>query len=376
MVDVRQATPADQEALFAFIRQAYEGRWQYKIPDRWAWLYVDNPFLEGSALPIWIAVTEGGEVVGQTCAMIEPIKIGTRHTRVGWSVDTFVLPAYRGQGIGYRLQEANDRANPLFMSMFMSAANRRIKESLGSIALDPVAFLDRPMRYLPEHVLDALAGRLPLGQRARSLAVSILRRLGLGQLLGRALTARAARRDEALASALPEGLVFQAVDRFGEEADQLWALLGPHFEAIVVRDQAYLNWKYVAQPHVTYQRYVARRHGELCGYVIFRTGQPPEPEVGILTDFLADPEDPETIRALAVFAIQQLRRAGVRYLITGTSVRAYQNVLVELGFRKQHELVPMAHCELAPPACQVIDQTGAWFLGRGDHDWDQYPNAR
>ncbi len=375
-VTVRRAELADQEAVFAFIRQAYEGRWQYKIPERWAWLYLNNPFLEGPDLPVWVAVTERGEVVGQTCAMIEPVKIGGTRTRVSWSVDTFVLPAYRGQGLGYRLQEANDRANPLFMSMFMSSANRRIKEALGSITLDPVASMDRPMRHTPENVLAALGERLPLGRAARAPALGLIHRLGVDRAIGRAFTRRAARRDAAFVADLTGELEIEPVARFGQEADLLWDQLSPHFKAIVIRDQAYLNWKYVDQPHASYERFLARRNGHPCGHLILRPGRPPEPEVGVLADLFASPDDPDTLRGLVAYAIGWFRRAGVRYLIAGTSVQSYRAALEELGFRQRSELVPMAHCRLAPDVCQPIGEAGAWLLGRGDHDWDQYPNAR
>ncbi len=76
MIDVRQATPADQAAIYEFIQTAYAGRSEYKIPERWAWAYLNNPFKETAALPIWIAVGGDGRVVGQTCALIEPLKLG------------------------------------------------------------------------------------------------------------------------------------------------------------------------------------------------------------------------------------------------------------------------------------------------------------
>ena len=130
MVNVRRATIEDQNAIFEFIKMAYVGRWQYKIPERWQWEFIDNPFLFDDGLPIWIAVEEDGSVVGQTCALVEPIKIGEEVHKVGWSVDTFLLPEYRGQGIGFQLQKANDQANEIFMSLSMSKANRRIKSGL------------------------------------------------------------------------------------------------------------------------------------------------------------------------------------------------------------------------------------------------------
>ncbi len=96
MAVVRRATQADREAIFQFIQKAYPSRWQYKIPERWQWEYVDNPFLEGDELPVWIAVEDdggpGARVLGQTCALVEPLKIGSQVYRAGWSVDTFLLP--------------------------------------------------------------------------------------------------------------------------------------------------------------------------------------------------------------------------------------------------------------------------------------------
>jgi hypothetical protein len=34
----------------------------------------------------------------------------------------------------------------------------------------------------------------------------------------------------------------------------------------------------------------------------------------------------------------------------------------------------MLNCRLEPAVCRQAVE-GTWLLGRGDHDWDQYPNA-
>jgi GNAT superfamily N-acetyltransferase len=156
---VRQATLDDRSAIFDLIRVAYAGREQYKIPERWQWQFCDNPFWSGPDLPIWIAV-DGGRVVGQTGAMIEPIKMDQAATTVAWSVDTYLLPEYRGRGVGRQLQEASQTRHRVFMSLAMSAKNRRIKESLGGRTLRPMQVLELRRRLPADRVAEAARGRV------------------------------------------------------------------------------------------------------------------------------------------------------------------------------------------------------------------------
>ena len=145
---VRQASLEDESAIARFLTEAYGERAQFKYPARWKWQFRDNPFLsEFPGLPIWIAV-RNDRVVGQTCAQIEPLRVGDRETLVGWSVDTVVLPEFRGLGLGKQLQKANQDSHPVFMSLSMSSANRGIKESLGGSRLPDVDVMDLSLIHI------------------------------------------------------------------------------------------------------------------------------------------------------------------------------------------------------------------------------------
>ncbi len=376
MITVRQATLADQAEIFAFIRQAYPGRWEFKIPDRWIWEYVDNPFLEAGDPPIWIAVDEYGKVVGQTCAMIEPLQLGEKIYPVGWSVDTFLLPAYRGQGIGYRLQKANDEANPIFMSLSMSAANRRIKIKQGSTALPPVRAFERPVRFRPDAVVVAFHDRLAgLSENRRRQAGRLFASSGLQYGLASWMTWRTHRADQKRSIGIDPTITVTEVAAFDESSDALWQKVSPHFQAAVVRDQVYLNWKYVQQPHGDYIRLAAHRKGTLCGHLILRRARPPEPEVGIFVDLFAEPPDTTTHLTLIAAGIRRFRQAGVAYLTAATSVSAYQEALRAMGFRKTKDVIPTIHYRSTDQDAKPDLASLSWLLGRGDHDWDQYPNA-
>lgn len=374
MVTIRQATLADREAIFNFIKQAYPGRWQYKIPERWEWLYVNNPYLKAAELPLWIAVDSKENVVGQTGALVEPLVIGGDDFRVGWSVDTFLLPEYRGQGLGRKLQQANDEANPIFMSLSMSDANRHIKTSLGSILLEPVSTYIKTLHHTPERALNEFLDRLGLASEStpNRLADS-LQVLKLDQALAWLMTSLTARRISQELTHIDPTLQIESVGEIGPEFDQLWRNISPHYRALIRRDQTYLKRKYADQPHTNYHCLVARKAEKICGYLFLRAGRPPEPNRGILTDLFAAPDDGATIFALLAIGVVHLQRLGVESISTGTNLPLFQETLEAFQFRPTKPATPMVHCRVATEACETLYAPGAWLLGKGDHDWDQFP---
>jgi hypothetical protein len=171
-------------------------------------------------------------------------------------------------------------------------------------------------------------------------------------------------------------LVLSEVETFPEDVNTLWDKLSPKFYAIVKRDCAHLNWKYVSQPHVNYHRIIARKDGEVCGYLVMRKGTPPERNIGIISDIFVDPGDSQTIEALFSYAITFFREQKVPEIIAATTVPEYQRYLLRKGFVKTGEEHPVIHARVKSPAVEVALQPGKWFLGRSDHDWDQFPFAR
>ena len=373
MTTVRQATLADREAIFSFIRQAYEGRWQYKIPERWDWAYRDNPYWDGPGLPIWIALDEDGRVIGQAGALLEPLQLGGQSYQVSWGVDAFVLPEFRGQGIGTRLQEAHFQTHPIFMSINMSSRIRSIKEKLGSQAVDPVITFVKVLQHDSASVQERLGrGTAPGSNWLPGLAAGLRMDRGLAW----ALNTRLSRREASWQSRLDPDIKIQAVDEFSAGFDGLWERLAPRFYALAERNKAYLNWKYLQQPHIQHQIFTTAQGGQLCGYIILRQGRPPEPNLGIIADLFTAPEDEATTLALLVHGIGFLRARGCQAVVAGTSVKAFQNRLLGLGFRAQREYSPLFFCRPALSGCREALEPGRWLLGIGDQDWNQFPNAR
>ena len=361
-VKVRRATLDDQERIVCFLQAAYKEQAQYKFPARWLWEFVNNPLWDSQSLPIWLAEVDD-QIVGQTCEMLVPFKVGDRVTSAAWGVDFIVLPEFRRHGIGGLLQRAQTDDSDIFMALSMSPISRRGLVKMGFQEANPVIELYKLTRVSPDQVrrmVDKKFGTNHILSRvckARCVAVGLAIPLNLLKWLRDLLPSLEGMRT----------MTTERVECFGEDIDHLWSRLAPHFPVIVERSAAYLNWKFTEQPDMKYDIFVARRGQTVCGYVITRTGIPPEARVGIIADLFAAPDDHIAIRRLLVDATQHLRRAGVNGIIAASSVPEYVVQFAQQGFNITREIVPMFRSKKWP-----VSASG-WFMSMGDHDWDQYP---
>jgi len=376
---VRQATLDDKPAIFDFIRQAFAGREQYKIPHRWQWQFEDNPFRDEQRLPVWVAF-DGDRVVGQTGAMMEPIKLVDRELNVGWSVDTMVLPKYRGQGWGQKLQEANQASHDVFMSLKMSEQNARIKTRLGGFSLPEVHLMNLRLRTDYRVVTDRL-------RKTSGFVASAASATGAATLAANMLSATAHRRWHNAAQRVREVSADLAIDEvscFGDDLLPLWHNFAAEYDLLVRREPRYLNWKFTRQPHMDHHRFIARRDQRVVGYVILRQCQSPEPNLGIIVDVVAMPSDTSTIQALIVFAVDWFDRRQVANVKAASSDQRFTNSYSDLGFQTHRRITPICHVRHAilntrhstPATAQTLATHHSpltTFFSYADHDLDQCP---
>jgi GNAT superfamily N-acetyltransferase len=376
MITIRRAKIEDKPAIFDFIRKAYKDVWKYRIPDRWNWEFVDNPFVESEELPIWIAVDGNKEVVGQCCAMIERIKLGNTIRQMAWGVDFYVDQNYRGQGLGTKINEANYKSHEIFMGLSMDVLTSRINSKSGFESIESVSTFIRVNQLSPDEAVKEVVNQLiPRGAIIKRNLAKLFRYLNIDQKVAEKSNKKRSQMDENLAKSIDSGLSITQIDQFDQEIDQLWEEVSPHFFALIKRDHVYLNWKFVRQPHVEHIKYIARRQGKICGYIIIRKGIAPEPNIGIIVDIFVSPNEKTVLTALISKAVDFFVAEQVRSIVSATNVNAYQEALKNFGFKKITEHVPMVYFNVFDSDCVTSLQPGKWLLGKGDQDWDQYPRA-
>lgn len=374
MIQIRQATLADKPAIFDFLSIAYAEKAQYKFPERWEWQFEHNPFNNGDELPVWIAVDEiNNKVIGQICTMNEPFMLGIdKNIILYWAVDLFVLPEYREHKIGFKLSCALFEDNHNTMALPMSGAFRHYLTKMGSHTVNPVSTWRRIAHMDQQHLNLILTSRLGghgFGKALRTMTGFFRVDRMVAGLINLAVRLR----DQKYLSDKKNGITIDKVIRFDQSFDRLWEQVATHIRAGVQRTSQFLTWKYHQQPHMNYQVFGAYKENELCGYIILRCSRPPESNMGIIADLLAPPDDDSVLCALIAHAVKVFKTEKVTYIHAASSIPAYQAAFEALGFKKEKEMLPLFLSKQDLASIRQALEPGSWFLGRSDHDWDQFP---
>ena len=169
----------------------------------------------------------------------------------------------------------------------------------------------------------------------------------------------------------PEGPALQPTAGFGPEHDALWEAVAPAIRLGVVRDAAYLNWRYVDHPAYRYHRLELRRSGALHGLVVASRREVHGSAATLLLDLLA-PDD-EAGLALVQGLVRHAQRGG-QSMVAALTIPGSQlhRLLVRCGFlRVPTWLDPKPFHAVAmvggDPVSQAWDPL-SWYFTWGDVD--------
>jgi len=368
---IRQACIDDKSAIWDFLKKAYGDASSLKIPDRWNWEYLENPYVDegGKELAIFIAINNG-EIVGQMCATPCQIKIGDEIHQIAPAADLIVLPHCRGKGIAEKLVKAIAEHYKLYMSISCAPTSRRIFDRLGCNTIESIPCYKRLVKVNPEIVFRFLMRKTKNHLYLRRLAnigCSVWMDKIISFILNIAIGIRYFRERRAKEECRTS---IRKVDRFGDEIDQLWNATNHKFDIIVKRDQKYLNWRFTNNTQLRYSSFVSTRDGVPNGYIVLREPDPIELDIGIIVDLFVAPDDNKTVEYLIKHAINFFDKS-VTVIECHTSQREFQRALSKLGFFKIKKTEPIFLCTEPELINKIFKSKNNWFLSKADHDWDQ-----
>ncbi len=264
-----------------------QARGERRSPSYWRWCSLENP---GQGCASALAL-RGGRIVGMLGNMYMLFSVrGLRH-RAGLIGDLSVLESERSWAC-YRglLSESGRRAardgvsfGYGFVYRPLVEMNRRLgAESLGRVPVY-AGFISAP---------DVLLGRGLPGWTASAGALMqpFVGLRGLGPAA--------------------EGVEVRGMtEPFGPAFDDLWTAVEAHRTVTVVRDAAYLNWRYVRCPDRNYVRLAAWRGGQPAGLAVYRASA--RRRVAYLQELFALDDDAGVLLALLGRTVQALRQEGI-----------------------------------------------------------------
>jgi hypothetical protein len=348
-------TPSLDEELFAFQREAFPTRRADWVEPRWRWMFQKSAARLGVEPMVWLYRGKQG-VVAQQGAI--PVRLHTRagERTTGWFVETMVLEQARGKAVGPMLVAKAKQDLPFNLSLGQTEQMRELQYRLGwkRVAdLQTLMFVVRAGR--------AVEGKLPAG--ASTLAAAALNSTqSLRWWRGRMQAACA--------------FTIEHPERFRAVHDVLWESVRSAYPVAVVRDAAYLNWKYVDQPGQDFTRIDVQRDGRLAAVVVISVAEPDgayRSRRAFLTEIVVRPDDPHDVWAALEAARQCARDRRADLLLFDVINDALVQRALAFGFvrRTPARVLLIAPEEPADAISQLALDAANWLVTRGDSDIDR-----
>lgn len=315
--------PGDERRVSDLIRrmsgEGHRLRLRDKSPAYYRWMYEQNP----SGRAIVHSARLGDEIVASFAMAPKTFVIDGERVVVGKTMDMFTDPAWQGHGLMGRCTSA----------VFREAAEAGIHGWYVTPSVNSYPIFTGRWGY-PE-------------------PFSLVYRLRL-------VPPRRLRRPPRLAA----GYAVEDVQAFDASVDELWRKVAAGYRVAQVRDAAYLNWRYVANPD-RYDLLALRRDGQLVGVVVLGWTVRRGIRVGELMELIHDPADERSLRLLVRCAAARAGERGCRLLqawsVPGTRL---DDRLRRAGLRwRRGEVKFLLSPDFPGDASSDPD---AWLLSQGD----------
>jgi predicted N-acetyltransferase YhbS len=309
--------PGDETGIVALYERVFGYR---RTPEWWRWKIKSFP----SAVELtWVAVAErDGSIIGHYPGIPIRLKLDGEVRPAIVNLDVMTSPDYRRRGILLHLGEAANRHwREAGYAAVVGLPNEQWgsrTQALGWQTIFPLGWLRFPL-----HIgkVAARSGRLP---RAAA-PVAHLAGEAVAYLWSRPRVRRLAQ---------DKSVQVEEVTTAGEEFDLLWACLEGAYHNSVVRDAAYVRWRFLSALPVPYKLLLARDGEEPLGYIAYRYWSPRGGTTAYIADLFTAPGDTRATNALLAAALRDLWQQGAgTAMVTAVPGSALHSTLREAGAR-------------------------------------------
>ncbi|MCU0275096.1 MAG: GNAT family N-acetyltransferase [Acidimicrobiales bacterium] len=313
------------------------------------WKLASRP---GALTGSWLAESDDGRVVGHLGAI--PVRLwlgGSEHPGLVL-VDGMVHPDFRRRGV---ISDVRNHARRSWIeggaSLGLVLPNEQWGSRVRAFGWQPV-FPFRWRRLL-------LRPSATLARRFRLAALGRLRVLDA-----------AARWWSRRGSPADTSVDLRPLTEAGPELDELWLEARAGVGVSLVRDRAWVAWRYLEAPAADFRVLLGERDGRAVGYVAYRLIEEAGSSWATLADVFADPREPGLVEALLAGVVRHLAELGVESVaglaVPGTDL---DRDLHRSGFRPSRgsfgvHLVP--YREDLP--LEILRNPRRWLIAGGDFD--------
>lgn len=315
---------------------------------RFEWLYLNNP--DGQAVVWTLRKVDEDKIVGFTACIPRQMSVEGQNRSCWIGADFSILPKYRSLGLALKLRRA-------------------AKDQIDAGRVD----------FLYSHPNDKMAvihervGHRPLGKMIRLARLVTTRPILIENPKLRHIAPLAAPLlDRALAWAGPEwrvrdrGSVQVAEAAFDERFDELFARERRSIPIVGLRNAAYLNWRYVANPLRKHRVITLQRDGRLAAYLVFHVDE--QESIAVVQDIFPTHEAND-VRTLLKWLYGFSREEKLRSIsMTLHEAGPLIALLKSFAYQTRAETSAMFHYAIENEANRGLSDPARWHVCQGDRD--------
>ena len=318
-------------------------------PERFNWLYLDNPV--GKARAWYVQDETTKEAVAFTCVLPRRVRVSGKEVMCWNCGDFSVNKKYRTLGVALKLRRAAKNAvDNNEIPAFYAHPNDRMKVIHEKVGHHCIGKMHRFVRILKaDPYVQQSVGNSFVADILSFLANAALCSLDAVSLLKKS----------------PFKLQYLPNVEFNNEYDKLYDQLSEVFTIVADRGAAYLNWRYFRNPLHHYERIELRLHDKLKGYLIYTIAD----DVVHIKDIFCISEY-GMVEALVNALIRQLRRKKLQSI---SVIFMDSNPFIAYFKRLRFKIRPdkssvFAYANEKSSLCSSWINGKNWFMTVGDRD--------
>ena len=165
----------------------------------------------------------------------------------------------------------------------------------------------------------------------------------------------------------PSSLTFEKIEKFGEDVNELWEEAKDNFRVAVIRNDAFLNWRYITRPDVPYFAFGAYDNENLIGYCVLKVYRENEILRGHFIDLLTVPHNKEYGQFLIQNGLKFFRNKKINEVTLWMQGSPFfQEILKEYGFEKGMTKPMICRFNLDANKYRPLLNEEDWYFTMGD----------
>jgi hypothetical protein len=160
------------------------------------------------------------------------------------------------------------------------------------------------------------------------------------------------------------------VSAFDDRFDAFWNEISSFHGICIVRNKAYLNWKYLERPHLSFDVLLAEDGERILGYTVLLARAEDGFKKGLITEMVTHPARRDVMCFLLSQAVEHFKQIGVDYVECWTMKNGpcykplkRHGFLSSALFPKSTLIVRFDPSKIPE---QLVKSSGQWYIALGD----------